>query len=158
MYESGVLMRATCNKREDNFITYHSTREKIINNVREWEKLNPEKRKEYTIKYYKTEKGHRKRLEQQKRYREKKKLIKANEKLKNDKMELLKKIDMFQKENEKLNHYKLLYQKLKDRNDNGIEYIKRHMMNPELMDEFEYISTSPKKLLEILKGNNEEQI
>lgn len=113
-------MRATCNKREDNFITYHSTREKIINNVREWEKLNPEKRKEYTIKYYKTEKGHRKRLEQQKRYREKKKLIKANEKLKNDKMELLKKIDMFQKENEKLNHYKLLYQKVKDRNNEAI--------------------------------------
>ena len=149
-------MRATCNKREDNFITYHSTREKIINNVREWEKLNPEKRKEYTIKYYKTEKGHRKRLEQQKRYREKKKLIKANEKLKNDKMELLKKIDMFQKENEKLNHYKLLYQKVKDRNDKAIEYIKGHMMNPELMDEFEYISTSPKQLLKILKGNIEE--
>ena len=69
-------MRACCNKKEDNFITYHSTREKIINDVREWEKLNPEKRKEYTIKYYKTEKGHRKRLAQQKRYREKKKLIK----------------------------------------------------------------------------------
>lgn len=116
-------MRSACNKREDNFITYHSTREKIINNVREWEKLNPEKRKEYTIKYYKTEKGHRKRLEQQKRYREKKKLIKANEKLKNDKMELLKKIDMFQKENEKLNHYKLLYQKVKERNDKAIEYV-----------------------------------
>lgn len=29
-------------------------------------------------------------------------------------------------------------------------------MNPELMDEFEYISTSPKKLLNILKSNIEE--
>lgn len=75
-------MRAYCNKKEDNFITYHQNREKEIERTREWEKLNPEKRKEYTIKYYKTEKGHRKRLAQQKRYREKKKLIKENEKLK----------------------------------------------------------------------------
>ena len=95
-------MRACCNKKEDNFITYHSNREKEIERVREWEKENPEKRKEYTIKYYKTEKGHRKRLAQQKRYREKKKLIKENEKLKNDKMELLKKIDNLQQENEQL--------------------------------------------------------
>lgn len=92
-------MRACCNKKEDNFITYHSNREKIIENTREWEKLNPEKRKEYTIKYYKTEKGHRKRLAQQKRYREKKKLIKENEKLKNDKMELLQKIDKLEQKN-----------------------------------------------------------
>lgn len=81
-------MRATCNKKEDNFITYHSSREKIIENVRDWEKLNPEKRKEYTIKYYKTEKGHRKRLAQQKRYREKKKLIKENEKLQQENKQL----------------------------------------------------------------------
>lgn len=67
-------MRACCNKKEDNFITYHQSREKTIDRVRDWEKLNPEKRKEYTIKYYKTEQGHRKRLAQQKRYREKKKL------------------------------------------------------------------------------------
>jgi hypothetical protein len=52
-------MRACCNKKEDNFITYHQNREKEIDRVREWEKLNPEKRKEYTIKYYKTERGHR---------------------------------------------------------------------------------------------------
>ena len=95
-------MRASCNKKEDNFITYHSTREKIIERTREWEKLNPEKRKEYTIKYYKTEKGHRKRLAQQKRYREKKKLIKELEKLKNDKMELLAKVDILEKENKEL--------------------------------------------------------
>ena len=75
-------MRACCNKKEDNFITYHQNREKEIDRVREWEKLNPEKRKEYTIKYYKTERGHRKRLAQQKRYREKMKLIKENGKLK----------------------------------------------------------------------------
>lgn len=86
-------MRKCCNKKEDNFITYHQNREKEIERVREWESLNPEKRKEYTIKYYKTEKGHRKRLAQQKRYREKKKLIKENEKLKKDKMELLTRID-----------------------------------------------------------------
>jgi len=64
--------------------------------------------------------------------------------------------EQLQKENEKLNHYKLLYQKVKDRNDKAIEYIKEHMMNPELMDEFEYISTSPKQLLKILKGYIEE--
>lgn len=93
-------MRAFCNKQEDNFITYHSNREKTIENVRDWEKLNPETRKEYTINYYKTEKGHRKRLAQQKRYREKRKLIKENEKLKNDKMELLKKMDQLQQVNQ----------------------------------------------------------
>ena len=65
-------------------------------------------------------------------------------------------IDYLQKENCKLNHYKLLYQKVKDRNNEAIEYIEGHMMNPELMDEFEYISTSPKQLLKILKGNIEE--
>lgn len=104
-------MRACCNKKEDNFITYHSTRKKIIDDVREWEKLNPEKRKEYTINYYKTEKGHRKRLAQQKRYREKKKLIKENEKLKNDKMELLKNVDILQKENQ---HLKIVLHNLRE--------------------------------------------
>ena len=62
-------MRACCNKKEDNFITYHSNREKEIERVREWEKENPEKRKEYTIKYYKTEKVNIKILAKQKRYR-----------------------------------------------------------------------------------------
>ena len=139
-------MRACCDKKEDNFITYHSTREKIINDVREWEKLNPEKRKEYTIKYYKTEKGHRKRLAQQKRYREKKKLINENEKLKNDKMNLIKKIDDLQQEN----------QKLKDRIDKAIEYIEKCNPDVDLHNMFlneNYISNyGACELLDILKG------
>lgn len=108
-------MRATCNKKEDNFITYHQNRKKEIERVRDWEKLNPEKRKEYTIKYYKTEKGHRKRLAQQKRYREKKKLIKENEKLKNDKMELLKMVDNLEKQKKELRSW--LEEMLDNEND-----------------------------------------
>lgn len=94
-------MRASCNKKEDNFITYHQNREKIIERTREWQKLNPEKRKEYTIKYYKTEKGHRKRLAQQKRYREKKKLINEIEKLKQENMILKEEVKELQKVNDK---------------------------------------------------------
>lgn len=109
-------MRAYCNKKEDNFITYHQNREKEIDRVREWEKLNPEKRKEYTIKYYKTEQGHRKRLAQQKRYREKQKLIKENEKLKKDKMELLLKVNDLQTQ----------LKKQKEINKKAIEYIKEN--------------------------------
>lgn len=75
---------------------------------------------------------------------------------KEEQLLLLEYINNIEKENEKLNHYKLLYQKVKERNDEAIEYIEGHMMNPELMDEFEYISTSPKQLLKILKGNIEE--
>ena len=62
-----------------------------------------------------------------------------------------------QQENEKLNHYKLLYQKVKERNDKAIEYLEREMQegrsesNLWLMGCYD----EDKKLLEILKGNNE---
>lgn len=55
-------------------------------------------------------------------------------------------------ENEKLNHYKLLYQKVKDRNDKAIE----------ILDRVDYEYSSRTELFnivletnEILKGNNE---
>lgn len=67
-----------------------------------------------------------------------------------------------QQENEKLNHYKLLYQKVKDRNDKAIEYINKNKRiydvdgtKENMLDEFDILA-SPKSLLEILKGNNEE--
>lgn len=52
-----------------------------------------------------------------------------------------------QQENEKLNHYKLLYQKVKDRNDKCINYIKY-----EAIIDNEYYRH---EILDILKGNNE---
>ena len=60
------------------------------------------------------------------------------------------------KENEKLNHYKLLYQKVKDRNDKAIRYIKKnkHYISIEDMNMYLYESDI-NKVLEILKGNNE---
>ena len=67
---------------------------------------------------------------------------------------------LLKEENEKLNHYKLLYQKVKDRNDKAIEYIENntytsagslkttlYIQNDELYD-----------FLDILKGNNEEKL
>ena len=38
-------------------------------------------------------------------------------------IELLARIELLEQENEKLNHYKLLYQKVKDRNDKAIEIL-----------------------------------
>lgn len=66
-----------------------------------------------------------------------------------------------QDEIEKLNHYKLLYQKVKERNDKAIEYINKNKRiydvdgtKENMLDEFNILA-SPKRLLEILKGNNE---
>lgn len=54
------------------------------------------------------------------------------------------------------NHYKLLYQKVKDRNDKAIEYIKEQGCYEEdtkvFCDDLNYYAIP--KLLEILKGNN----
>lgn len=59
------------------------------------------------------------------------------------------------KENEKLNHYKLLYQKVKDRNDKAIEYIEENCWLS-AMKEFNCLESGEVKyLVEILKGNNE---
>lgn len=67
-----------------------------------------------------------------------------------------KKVEELIKENEKLNHYKLLYQKVKDRNDKAIEYIEENCWLS-AMKEFNCLESGEVKyLVEILKGNNEE--
>ena len=66
-----------------------------------------------------------------------------------------KKVEELIKENEKLNHYKLLYQKVKDRNDKAIEYLEQEPVieiNGELRNIY---SEDDNKLLEILKGENQ---
>lgn len=109
-------MRACCNKQEDNFITYNQNREKNIERVREWEKLNPEKRKQYTINYYKSEQGKRKKKAQRKRYREKlalkKQIIKLQQE--NQKLKILVEclycgVERNEEQNELL--YKILFRK-----------------------------------------------
>lgn len=65
--------------------------------------------------------------------------------------------EQLQQENEKLNHYKLLYQKVKERNTEAIEYIYNNSIptsfsNPPLQLDFE---GNIKDLLKILEGNNE---
>ena len=42
-------------KQENNKLYYERHKEKEITRVRKWEKENPEKRKEYTKKYYQSE-------------------------------------------------------------------------------------------------------
>ena len=69
-------------------------------------------------------------------------------------------------ENEQLKKDKDFYANafvnLRNRNDKAIEYIEKHRktfslgINEEI-DEFDYISTSPKKLLKILKEENKEE-
>ena len=67
-------------------------------------------------------------------------------------------VEIVQQENEKLNHYKLLYQKVKERNDDAIEYVENntytsagslkttlYLQNDELYD-----------FLDILKGESNE--
>ena len=62
-------------------------------------------------------------------------------------------------ENEKLNHYKLLYQKVKERNDKAIEYIDDNVavyaFNNKDLPHWEFNDDDIEMLLEILKGNNE---
>lgn len=60
-----------------------------------------------------------------------------------------------QKENEKLNHYKLLYQKVKERNTKVIDYIEKNCWLS-AMKEFNCLESGEVKyLVEILKGDNE---
>jgi hypothetical protein len=70
--------------------------------------------------------------------------------------------EQLQQENEKLNHYKLLYQKVKDRNDKAIEYIDDNVavyaFNNKDLPHWEFNADDIEMLLEILKGNNEEVI
>lgn len=62
------------------------------------------------------------------------------------------------KENEKLNHYKLLYQKVKERNDKAIEYLEDNFIERMTsVPKGVYIASirNLEELLGTLKGNNE---
>lgn len=61
-------------------------------------------------------------------------------------------IQTLQQENEKLNHYKLLYQKVKDRNDKAIEFISKLSSKGR---DCEIYADIKREILELLKGNNE---
>lgn len=74
-------------------------------------------------------------------------------------------IEELTKENEKLNHYKLLYQKVKERNDLGLNKIQELKENAKSeittlttgdKAYYKYVNNIFKELEEILKGNNEE--
>ena len=54
-------------KKENNKRYYEKHKESEIKRVRAWEKEHPEKRKEYTKKYYQSEQGKLKKAEQRKR-------------------------------------------------------------------------------------------
>lgn len=64
-------------------------------------------------------------------------------------------INNLQQENEKLNHYKLLYQKVKERNDKAIEYMKPRFMNCIDNGKRYFEDYEINELYEILKGNEE---
>lgn len=66
-----------------------------------------------------------------------------------------KKVEELIRENEKLNHYKLLYQKVKDRNDKAIEYMKPRFMNCIDNDKRYFEDNDIQEIYEILEGNNE---
>ena len=61
-----------------------------------------------------------------------------------------------QQENEKLNHYKLLYQKVKDRNDKAIEFVEELYDNTDDITCYDIDRNTRDDLLVILKGNNGE--
>ena len=58
-------------------------------------------------------------------------------------------------ENEKLNHYKLLYQKVKERNDKAVEYLEQALEYSK-KDCVPSRTFTCEKALDILKDNNEE--
>lgn len=67
-------------------------------------------------------------------------------------------IKSLEQENEKLNHYKLLYQKVKDRNDKAIEFVEWYINDNKDFYKNKNIGLTLSEtdgLLEILKGNNE---
>lgn len=72
--------------------------------------------------------------------------------------------NMLRQENEKLNHYKLLYQKVKDRNDLGLKKIQELKENAKSeittlttgdKAYYKYVNNIFKELEEMLKGKNE---
>lgn len=70
-----------------------------------------------------------------------------------DQKTLYKYIKQLQQENEMLHHYKLLYQKVKDRNDKAIEYVSNYMDEWDFNDE---VYKDMSDLLDILKGDSNE--
>ena len=84
-------------------------------------------------------------------------LIEENEKL----AELLDKWDIkyneAYNENLKLNHYKLLYQKVKERNEKAIEYIEDRYDYEQKTITHTFDKSNVWELLDILEGNNEIQ-
>ena len=58
---------------------------------------------------------------------------------------------------EKYNHYKLLYQKVKERNDKAIEYLKLNFMNKIDNEKRYFADCYIQEIYEILEGFNEEE-
>lgn len=73
-----------------------------------------------------------------------------------DQKTLYKYIKQLQQENEMLHHYKLLYQKVKDRNDKAIEYIKKHSIDENGDIGINLFAYDVAELLNILKGDSNE--
>ena len=71
--------------------------------------------------------------------------------------EYLKEIEILKQENEKLNHYKLLYQKVKERNEKAIEYIEDRYDYEQKTITHTFDKSNVWELLDILEGNNEIQ-
>lgn len=65
-------------------------------------------------------------------------------------------IKSLEQENEKLNHYKLLYQKVKERNDKAVEYMKPRFMNCIDNEKRYFADYDIQQIYEILEGFNEE--
>lgn len=63
-------------------------------------------------------------------------------------------IKSLEQENEKLNHYKLLYQKVKERNTEAIEYLEQQLEYSK-KDCIPARQFTCEKSLKILEGNNE---
>lgn len=64
-------------------------------------------------------------------------------------------IKSLEQENEKLNHYKLLYQKVKERNDKAVEYMKPRFMNCIDNEKRYFADYDIQQIYEILEGFNE---
>lgn len=65
-------------------------------------------------------------------------------------------VEIVQKENEKLNHYKLLYQKVKERNDEALKFVEK-FYKIEVTNDLHLMNKIDQTiLLGILKGDNNE--
>ena len=83
-------------------------------------------------------------------------LLKENEKLKDRDLIFAIELDKLQQENEKLNHYKLLYQKVKERNAKAIEFIEELYDNTDDITCYDIDRYRREELLDVLKGESYE--